>query len=81
MICYAAAVLFSRVSLYIPSGLCLIFAAAVLFQRDMRGPGLPVRLRALFSLCFVGGEGLACMKLSKLQTDWEPLTWAVLFLA
>ena len=81
MICYAAAVLFSRVSLYIPSGLCLIFAAAVLFRRDMRGPGLPVRLRALFSLCFVGGEGLACMKLSKLQTDWEPLTWAVLFLA
>ena len=81
MICYAAAVLFSRVSLYIPSGLCLIFAAAVLFHRDMRGPGLPVRLRALFSLCFVGGEGLSCMKLSKLQTDWEPLTWAVLFLA
>ena len=81
MICYAAAVLFSRVSLYIPSGLCLIFAAAVLFHQDMRGPGLPVRLRALFSLCFVGGQGLSCLKLSKLQTDWEGLTWAVLFLA
>ena len=80
-ICYAAAVLFSRVSLYVPSGLCLVFAAAVLFCRDMRGPGLPVRLRALFSLCFVGGEGLSCMKLSRLQTDWEGLTWAVLYLA
>ena len=80
-ICYAAAGLFSRVSLYVPSGLCLVFAAAVLFCRDMRGPGLPVRLRALFSLCFVGGEGLSCMKLSRLQTDWEGLTWAVLYLA
>ena len=80
-ICYAAAVLFARITLYIPSGLCLVFAAAVLFCRDMRGPGLPVRLRALFSLCFVGGEGLSCMKLSRLQTDWEGLTWAVLYLA
>ena len=81
MICYAAGMLFSRVSLYALSGIVLMFAAAVLFLQDMRGPGLPVRLRALFSLSFVGGQGLACLKLSRLQTDWEWGTWAVLFLA
>ncbi len=81
MICYVAGMLFSRISLYALSGIVLIFAAGVLFAQDMRGPGLPVRLRALFSLSFVGGQGLACMKLSRLQTDWELQTWAVLFLA
>ena len=81
MICYAAGMLFSRISLYALSGIVLIFAALVLFAQDMRGPGLPVRLRALFSLSFVGGQGLACLKLSRLQTDWELMTWAVLFLA
>ncbi len=81
MICYAAGMLFSRISLYALSGIVLIFAALALFAQDMRGPGLPVRLRALFSLSFVGGQGLACLKLSRLQTDWELMTWAVLFLA
>ena len=45
MICYAAGMLFSRISLYALSGIVLMFAAVVLFLQDMRGPGLPVRLR------------------------------------
>ena len=81
IICYAAAFLFARASHYIPSGLVLLFGTAVLAAEDMRGSGLPVRLRAVFTLGFAGGQGLSCMKLSRLQTDWEPLTWAVLFLA
>lgn len=81
LICYAASVLFARISLYALSGVILIFAAVVLFFTDMRGAGLPLRLRALFSLSFVGGQGLSCLKLSALQTAWEPMTWAVLFLA
>ncbi len=81
LICYAASMLFARISLYALSGAVLIFAAAVLFFTDMRGAGLPLRLRALFSLSFVGGQGLSCLKLSALQTAWEPMTWAALFLA
>lgn len=47
LICYAASMLFARISLYALSGAVLIFAAAVLFFTDMRGAGLPLRLRAL----------------------------------
>lgn len=81
LMCYAAAFLFARASHDLLAGVVLLFAAAVLFLGDIRGPGLPLRLRALFSLSFVGGEGIACLKLSYLETEWEPLTWAVLFLA
>ena len=81
LLCYAAAFLAARASHDLLAGAALLFAAAVLFLGDVRGPGLPVRCRALFSLSFVGGEGIACLKLSNLETPWEPLTWAVLFLA
>ena len=40
-----------------------------------------IHLRGLFSLFWVGGEGLACLKLSSLQTDWSNMTWFCLFLA
>jgi len=81
LICYAAAYLFSRAGAFLLSGAALMFAAAVLFAEDMRGPGLNVRLRALFSLSFVGGQGVSALKLSSLQVPWETETWVVLFLA
>ena len=30
---------------------------------------------------FVGGQGISCFKLSRLQTDWALMTWISLFLA
>ena len=81
LICYLAAVLFARVSCFALSGLPLLLAAAWLCREDFGRPGPAVRLRGLFSLSFVGGQGLSCLKLSRLQVPWEPMTWAVLFLA
>ncbi len=34
-----------------------------------------VNLMGLFSLSWLGGEGLACFQLSNLQVDWEPASW------
>lgn len=34
-----------------------------------------LHLRALFSLAFVGGQGLAALKLSRLGQDWSVMTW------
>jgi len=81
VICYLASFLFSRISLYALSGIVLLFAALVLFWQDFRQGKKFYPLRALFSLSFVGGEGISCLKLSRLETDWEPETWICFFLA
>ena len=81
LISYLSSFLFARIAQYALSGFVLIFAALVLFLSDMRRGGTPLHLRALYSLGFVGGQGISCLKLSKLQTSWEWQTWAALFLA
>lgn len=81
IVCYALCMLLSHAGWYLLSGIVLLFSAFALFCAEMRGPGLPVRLRALFSLGFVGGQALSCMKLSRLQTDWEPAMWCTCFVA
>ena len=37
-------------------------------------------MRGLFTLAWVGGEGIACLKLSRLQSDWSNVTWLTFFL-
>ena len=81
LISYLSSFLFARIAQYALSGFVLIFAALVLFLSDMRRGGTLLYLRALYSLGFVGGQGISCLKLSKLQTSWEWQTWAALFLA
>ncbi len=81
LICYVVSFLLSRFELYIPSGAVLIVAAVWLYVSDYRRSGNPIHLRALFSLFWVGGEGLACMKLSNLATDWALMTWLCFLLA
>ena len=80
-LCYLAAVLFARTQYYLLSGTALLFAALVLFWREKRRNGGKVNLLALFSLSFVGGEGVSCLKLSHLQGPWEWQTFAAFFLA
>ncbi len=80
-LCYLAAVLFARTQYYLLSGTALLFAALVLFWREKRRNGGKVNLLALFSLSFVGGEGVSCLKLSRLQGPWEWQTFAAFFLA
>ena len=79
--CYGAGMLFASSAHYCLSGVSLILAAAWLYFYDYRRSGNPLHLRALFSLFWVGGEGVSCMKLSWLQTDWQLETWAAFFVA
>lgn len=80
-ICYLASFLFARFELYYLSGAALLFAAVWLYIKDYRASDNVIHLRGLFSLFWIGGQGLSCLKLSRLQTDWVPETWLCLALA
>ncbi len=75
LVCYGISFLLARRHLYVPSGLLLIGAAAWLYMRDYLRTKNLIHLRGLFCLAFVGGQGVSCFKLSKLQTDWQTETW------
>ena len=81
LICYLASFLFARVQFYYPSGLVLMAAAVWLYVSDYRKSRNLIHLRGLFSLFWVGGQGIACLKLSELQTDWTIVTWICFALA
>ena len=81
LICYLASYILARFGHYLISGLLLLAAAGWLYMEDYRKYKNLIHLRGLFSLFWVGGEGLACRKLSSLQTDWSNMTWFCLFLA
>lgn len=81
LICYGAGMLFASSAHYYMSGVSLLMAALYLYVYDYKRTGNPLHLRALFSLFWVGGQGISCFKLSRLQTDWEYTTWACFFVA
>lgn len=81
LILYGCGMLFASSAHYYMSGMSLILAALYLYFYDYRRSGNPLHLRAMFSLFWVGGEGISCFKLSRLQTDWDPVTWASFFIA
>ena len=81
LICYAASWIFARFGLYYLSGAARFLAAGYLYAYDYRRSGNLIHLRGLFSCFWVGGQGAACLKLSKLQTDWALQTWICFFLA
>lgn len=57
----------------------LIVEALFLYVHWVRESGSLVELRALFTLAWLGGQGLACLQLSKLQTKWHIMTWICFF--
>lgn len=81
LICYGAGMLFASSAHYCMSGISLILAAVYLYFYDYRKSGNPLHLRGLFSAFWVGGQALSCMKLSRLQDDWNYVTWACFFVA
>lgn len=81
LICYVISFILSWSGHYYLSGAALIAAALFLYVADYRRTGNLIHLRALFSLFWVGGQGISCLKLSALQTDWAFTTWACFFLA
>lgn len=81
LICYVASFLFACWQYYYLSGVVLLGAAVYLYIYDyLRSKNL-IHLRGLFCLSWVGGQGLACLKLSHLQTDWLWQTWLCFALA
>ncbi len=81
IILYLAGVLFSRVGQFVLSGIVLIIAGMYLYIREYKISRCFLNLRGLFSLGFVGGQGVSALKLSYLGTQWTYLTWASLFAA
>ena len=81
LICYALSWILAYFHLYYLSGLALFAAAGFLYYYDYHRTGNFIHLRGLFSAFWVGGQGVACLKLSNLQTDWSLLTWFCFLLA
>lgn len=80
-ICYAASYGFARFGWYYLSGGALLAAAGYLYYYDYHKSGNLIHLRGLFSAFWVGGQAMACLKLSYLQSDWNPITWVCFHLA
>lgn len=57
------------------SGMGLMAAAVWLYYSDYKKTKNLLHLRGLFALSWVGGQGLACLKLSRLSTEWSTMTW------
>lgn len=80
-ICYAASYGLARFGWYYASGGALLVAAGYLYYNDYHKSGNLVHLRGLFCAFWVGGQALACLKLSNLQSDWHFVTWLCFYLA
>ncbi|MEG1293878.1 MAG: O-antigen polymerase [Clostridium sp.] len=81
LLCYAVAYLFAKSGHYYLSGIGLMAAAIYLYYKDYKKSGNILHLRGLFALSWVGGQGIACLKLSKLSTEWTLTTWLCFLLA
>lgn len=80
MLAYLVSYVFSLADLKFFSGGVLIFTAIYLYAHWYRETGNLSDLRGLFTLSWVGGQGIACLQLSRLQSDWHYLTWLCFFL-
>ena len=78
---YILSCLFSQMHFYYLSGGILIAVGIILYVINIRRTKQIADLRGLFSASWISGEGIACLKLSKLQTDWKATTWICFFLA
>lgn len=78
---YLFSFLLSRVGMHVLSAVLLILLAVVIYILQYKRTDSLVDMKGLFSLAWIGGQGLACLQLSKLQTDWHVMTWFVFYLA
>lgn len=72
---------FSRCGLYTLSALALIILAIWSYYIEFRDRKIIVDAFGLFSLTWIGGQGVACLQLSNIQTDWSIITWFSFYLA
>lgn len=80
MLTFFVSYIASLAGLHYLSGLVLMVEALFLYVHWVKESGSLVELRALFTLAWVGGQGIACLQLSKLQADWNYVTWLCFFL-
>ena len=78
---YSISFALSRMSMYAASGMLLMAAAIILASYYCIRYGRRINPPAVFSISWLGGIGVACFKLSYLETDWETLTWIAFFAA
>ena len=78
---YLCSFLASRGGAHMLSSLLLVLYALGVYICRFRTTGNLVEMKGLFALAWVGGQGIACLQLSNLQTDWSVWTWAAFFLA
>lgn len=81
MIAYAAGFTVSGLSYHILGGILMILAALAVYLLRLKETGSLVDLFGLFTLSWIGGQGLACFQLSHLQKDWAAATWLCFLLA
>ena len=81
LISYAVSFTAARLGWFLPSGLALMLGGFCLYWKDYKASGDLIHLRGLFGLFFVGGQGLSCLKLSRLQVPWSTVTWLCFLLA
>ncbi len=78
---YLLAFTVSRLGHVYVAGILLMLEALLLYGINFKRTGNLTDLRGIFSLSWIGGEGIACLQLSRLQNEWETLTWVCFFLA
>ena len=71
LICYLASYILARFDHYLVSGVLLLAAAIWLYMEDYRKYKNLIHLRGLFSLFWVGGEGLNCSDVDR--SNWTGL--------
>ncbi len=81
LISYVVSFLLARGGHNYLSGAVLLLAALWLYARDYWNTKNLIHLRGLFSLFWIGGQALACLKLSWLQGQWSWITWLCFALA
>lgn len=79
MLSFFVSYIASLANWYYASGIILIVEAVYLYVHWVRESGSFVELRALFTLAWVGGQGISCLKLSTLQDTWSYITWLSFF--
>lgn len=78
---FGAACIAARQGVDYLAGGILIITALFLYLSAFFRSGCMADLEALFSLSWVGGLGIACLKLSRLQKEWSMTTWVCFYLA
>lgn len=81
IISFAVAMGLARMEYSVLAGVVLMGEGIYLYVMNFQRTKCFVDIRGLFSLSWVFGIGLTCLKLSQLQQNWKMMTWLCFFCA